>query len=131
MELRVAEPEVKQEGRQKTEQFHKGYEISHLAKFLAPALFAFDFFLPLFVFSSQITLVIVYCYCHFGNLHCIGWYILPKQHFVRIELFIIEVGGKLVEQAPVFLSFFSHFLTSQTPFEDDNLEDKWLNPLIP
>ena len=50
---------------------------------------------------------------------------MPKQHFVGIKLFIIEVGGKLIEQAPVFFSFFSHFLTSQTPSEDDNSEDEW------
>ena len=56
---------------------------------------------------------------------------MSKQHFVTIELFIIELGGKLVEQAPIFFPFFSHFLTSQTPFEDDNSEDEWLNPLLP
>ena len=49
---------------------------------------------------------------------------MPKQHFVTIELFIIELGGKLVEQNPLLFPFFSHFLTSQTPSEDDNSEDE-------
>ena len=50
-----------------------------------------------------------------------------------IELFIIEVGGKLAKQAPVFFSFsfiFSHFLASQTPPEDDKSEDERLNSLF-
>ena len=56
---------------------------------------------------------------------------MPKQHFVRIELFIIEVGGKLVEQALVFFSFLSYFITSQTSSKDDNSEDEWINPPPP
>ena len=108
--------------------------ISRGLRNFAPCEIVMPYFNLLFVFSSQITAVIVYCFCHFGNLHCIKWYIMPKQHFVRIKLFIIEVGGKLVEQAPFFFSFFLilfSFLTSQTPSEDDNSEDEWLNPLPP
>ena len=46
---------------------------------------------------------------------------------------LLKFGGELVEQAPVFFSFsliFFSFLTSQTPSEDDNSEDEWLNPSI-
>ena len=46
------------------------------------------------------------------------------------------LGGKLIEVPALshFLSFsltFSPFLTSQTPYEDDNSKDKWLEPFPP
>ena len=49
----------------------------------------------------------------------------PRQDIIE-ELFISKgFGGKLVV-GPAF----SHFLTSQTPSEDDNSEDEWLEPLL-
>ena len=43
---------------------------------------------------------------------------------------LIKFGGKLSALSPLshFLSFSFHFLTSQTPFEDENSEDEWLEP---
>ena len=56
-----------------------------------------------------------------------------KEHFVG-NFFIIEILGKLEEQAPVF-SHFSHFLslflTGQTPSKDDFSEDEWQKLLPP
>ena len=53
--------------------------------------------------------------------------------FFRL-FFIIEVLGRLAEQAPVFSHFshfLSHFLASQTPSEDDFSKDEWLKPFPP
>ena len=58
---------------------------------------------------------------------------MPKQHFVK-KLLINKSFRRLVEQAPIFLSFsfiFFSLLISQTPYEDDFLEDEWLKPLLP
>ena len=56
-----------------------------------------------------------------------------KEHFVK-DFLIIEVLGKLAEEAPIF-SHFSHFLslflTGQTPSGDDLLKDEWLKALPP
>ena len=72
-----------------------------------------------------------------------GQYISPKLHCNQEETFwIIKkvfFSAKLSDSPAFFifsyfLSFsltFSHFLTSQTPFEDDNLEDERLEPFFP
>ena len=48
------------------------------------------------------------------------------------EVVIIQflVFGKLVMEAPLSFNF-SHFLASQIPYENDNSEAEWLNPLLP
>ena len=60
---------------------------------------------------------------------------MPKQHFVEIVLvLLLKFLGKLVEQAPVCISFsfvFFSYLTSQTPSKDDLSYDEWLKPLPP
>ena len=66
----------------------------------------------------------------------VGAVIFPLVLLLLPNFFIIEIlGRKFIREAPVFLSFFSHFislfLTGQTPFEDDFLEDKWLKLLPP
>ena len=47
----------------------------------------------------------------------------------------LKIGTELPGEASCFSlasSFiFLHFLTGQTPSEDDNLEDEWLEPLPP
>ena len=109
------------------EQFHN---FTSLAKFP----FLFDFCLSLLCFLTKLSLCNSFYFCQFGNLHCLVVYnaqtTLCKDNFS----FIIEFLGKLVEQALVCFSFsliFFSFLTSQTPSEDDNSEDEWLNPLLP
>ena len=111
-----------------TEQFRKGCKILHSCPF-----FILTFLPPLLV-SPHFIPVIVYCFCHFGNLHCFGWYIMPKQHFVKTVLVLLLNFWESCRTSSRLLSFsliFSHFLTSQTPSEDDNSEDEWLNPLLP
>ena len=53
---------------------------------------------------------------------------LCNDHSLKLE-------PSFLEKPFVFLSRFSfiflHFLTSQTPSEDDNIEDEWLNSLLP
>ena len=55
---------------------------------------------------------------------------MPKEHLVN-ELFDLLKFEKLVKEAPLFLSIFFHFLTSQTLSEDDNSNNERLNPLLP
>ena len=55
---------------------------------------------------------------------------MPQTRLCR-QFYIIEVVfGKLIREA-LFLSFSFSFLTSQTAFEDDFLEDEWLKPPLP
>ena len=60
---------------------------------------------------------------------------MPKQNFEEIVLaLLLKFLGKLVEQAPVCVTFyfiFFSFLTSQTPSKDDFSDDEWLKPLPP
>ena len=58
---------------------------SHAPFFLLP-LFAFDF-LTFFLYSSHFIPVIVFSFVYFSNLYCFGWYIIPKQHFVKSQVF--------------------------------------------
>ena len=98
-------------------------------------IFSFDFLTSFFFVSPHFVPVIVYCFCHFGNLHCFGWYIMPKQHFVKTVFVFLLNFWKACQTSSrllfIFLSFSFHFITSKTPSEDDNSEDEWLNPLIP
>ena len=59
-----------------------------------------------------------------------GQYLSPKLHYNQ-ETFgsLIKFLGEKLSVVPAlshFISFSFHFLTSQTPYEDDNLEDEWL-----
>ena len=87
---------------------------------------SFDFF-PFYPCNSQLLLfILVICIV-------LGQYISPSKHCNRGDPFcslIKFMGGNL--SAVLALSHFLSFsLTSQTPFEDDNSEDEWLEPLSP
>ena len=98
---------------------------------LVPALFfVFDLYAVIFIFARIVPYVIVANSYSFVILLGFGQYLSPKLH-CKQETFgslIKFLGGKLsaVPALSHFISFYFHFLTSQTPFEDDNLEDEWL-----
>ena len=68
----------------------------------------------------------------FVFLHVIEHYII-QTNLVQGRLFssnkILSGNFPALSQLLSFSLLFSHFLGSQTPFEDDNSEDEWLETL--
>ena len=101
---------------------------------------AFDFLtlLSLFGFLPNLSPCISLCFGYFGILYEGLALKARRQDIVRKSfIFFIKVLEGSFQHFPAFL-IFSHFslilcpfLTSQTPSEDDNLKDEWLEPFPP
>ena len=73
--------------------------------------------------------MLVFGFVVFGNLYYGLDIKSPLPDTVKKDLFGSSIKWLIKRSFSEFLSFFltfSHFLSSQTPSEDDNSEDEWL-----